>query len=305
MTTPTVSVVICVHTEERWSAIVRCLEAVERLTLTPNEIFVSVDHNPGMFQRLTDELSSRFPNVQFLNGTEGPSGIGSARNAGIRAASSEFVAFLDDDAAPEPQWLEGLVAPFVEPDIHVVAGRVLPNWLEAKGAPRWFPPEYLWIVGATWRGFGNMPSDVRNPIGASMAARRTTLNLINGFSPKVVYGNDETDLCLRIVKSIPAARVRYAPDSIINHEVSRARQAPRYYFKRCWIEGVAKGMTTNDHGRGTLLRELDYCVRFLTTGVLGSLATLRLGRVFFLVGGFGTTLVGWIYSRTRQALKSS
>jgi GT2 family glycosyltransferase len=304
MTTPTVSVVIIVYTEERWDAIVRCLEGVDRLTLTPNEIFMAVDHNPAMFQRLTEELAPRFPKVQFINCTDGPNGTW-VRNTGIGAATSEIVAFIDDDAAPEPQWLEGLVAPFVEPDIHVVAGRVIPNWLGAKKAPRWFPPEYLWIVGATWRGFGKTPSDVRNAIGASMAARRAALNLVNGFSSDISHANDDTDLCLRIVKSIPGARIRYAPDSIVNHEVPRARQNPRFYFKRCWKEGVAKGMTTDIHGRGTLLRELDYCVRFLTTGVLGSLVTLRLGRVVFLVGGFGTTLVGWIYSRTRQALKNS
>lgn len=304
MTTPTVSVVIIVYTEERWDAIVRCLEGVDRLTLTPNEIFMAVDHNPAMFQRLTNELSPRFPSVQFINCTEGANGTW-VRNIGIGAATSEIVAFIDDDAAPEPQWLEGLVAPFVEPDIHVVAGRVIPNWLGAKKAPRWFPPEYLWIVGATWRGFGKVPSDVRNAIGASMAARRATLNLVNGFSSNISHANDDTDLCLRIVKSIPGARIRYAPDSIVNHEVPSARQKPRFYFKRCWKEGVAKGMTTDIHGRGTLLRELDYCVRFLTTGVLGSLVALRLGRVLFLVGGFGTTLVGWIYSRTRQALQGS
>lgn len=302
MTTPTASVVICVYTEERWDAILRCLDGVSKQTLTPLEVFVSVDHNPEMHQRLVREVSPLHPSVNFLDASEGPRGIGTARNTGANAATAEIVAFLDDDAAPEPGWLAALITPFAESDVLVAAGRVIPNWLGTNKAPWWFPPEYLWIVGSTWRGFGKDHSEVRNPVGASMAVRRSVLNELNGFDPSIVYCNDETDLCLRIRKAHPESRVLYAPESIINHEVPAARQNPRYFFKRCWTEGMGKGKTSENHGRGTLMRELDYCIRYLTTGVLGSLVTLRLGRVVFLVGGFGTTLIGWIYSRTKRAL---
>lgn len=302
MSTPTAAIVICVYTEERWDAILRCLEGVSQQTLNPLEVVVSVDHNPSMHQRLVREVAPLYPSVQFLDATEGPRGIGTARNTGAWATTADIVAFLDDDAAPEPGWLAGLVATFDDPTVLVAAGRVVPNWLGATKAPWWFPPEYLWIVGSTWRGFGKDHSDVRNPVGASMAVRRSVLEEVGGFDSSIKYCNDETDLCLRIAKRHTGSRVLFAPDSVINHEVPAARQRPRYFFKRCWTEGIAKGMTSETHGRGTLMRELDYCVRYLTTGVLGSLFTLRWGRVVFLVGGFGTTLVGWVYSRTKRAL---
>jgi GT2 family glycosyltransferase len=184
--------------------------------------------------------------------------------------------------------------------VGVVAGLVKPVWIGAEHAPSWLPPEYYWVMGATWRGFGSDAADIRNPIGASMAIRRDLLTHIGGFDVDIRYGADETDVCFRIRSSFPGTRTVYAPRSEVLHEVSPARQTVKYFFRRCWIEGIAKGSTSERHGRGTLMRELDYCVRYLTTGVIGSLVTLRLGRVACLVGGFSTTLAGWIVSRTRK-----
>ena len=299
MTSPTVAVVICAYTDLRWASIVAGLDALTRQTLAPNEVFVSVDHNPDLYERLVKEVRDLALPLTIINGLDGPQGIGSARNAGVNAARSDIVAFLDDDATPEPAWLEELVRPFADPRVVMTAGRVLPRWLGTERPPRWFPPEYLWVVGATWRGFGHDGAAIRNPVGASMAARRAALNHVQGFDVAINYGNDETDLCQRLLRAFPGQVVRYTASSVIHHEVPAGRNSLRYFFRRCWIEGNAKGRTTAQHGQGMLLRELDYCVRYLTTGVLGSLATLRFVRAFCLVGGFSTTLVGWFYSRAR------
>jgi len=299
------SVVICAYTDARWDSIVRALEGVAEQTMEPLDVILAVDHNPALAERFRNELQPRFAFLTVALADSGPSGIGSARNIGIAHSRGDVVVFLDDDAAPKPDWLREIVAPLNDQTIGVVAGLVTPAWVGAERAPRWLPPEYYWVMGATWRGFGSDASDIRNPIGASMAIRRDLLNGVGGFDLGFTYNNDETDLCFRIREAFPGTRTVFAPKSEILHEVSPARQTLKYFFRRCWVEGIAKGSTSERHGRGTLMRELDYCVRYLTTGVLGSLVTLRLGRVMCLVGGFGCTLVGWIYSRTKRALNNA
>ena len=295
------SVVICAYTEDRWDSIVRALEGVSQQTHQPRDVILAVDHNSALAARFTAELVPRFPSLTVALENEGPSGIGSARNVGIAHSRGDVVVFLDDDAAPQTQWLEEIIRPFADLTVGVVAGLVTPVWVGAKGAPHWLPPEYYWVMGATWRGFGSDANDIRNPIGASMAIRRELLEKVGGFDLGFTYNNDETDLCFRIRAASPGTRTVYAPLSEVLHEVSPARQTMKYFFRRCWVEGIAKGSTSERHGRGTLMRELDYCVRYLTTGVLGSLITLRFGRVICLVGGFSTTLAGWVVSRLRNS----
>src|SRR5437764_11276840 len=97
-----ISVVICAHDEGRWAEIERALEALRSQTLAPHEIIVVVDNNQRLLDRLRDELDA-----PAIANTYAP-GLGGARNSGIAAASGSIVAFLDDDAAPSPGWLERL-----------------------------------------------------------------------------------------------------------------------------------------------------------------------------------------------------
>jgi cellulose synthase/poly-beta-1,6-N-acetylglucosamine synthase-like glycosyltransferase len=62
-------------------------------------------------------------------------GLSRARNRGARACDSEIVAFLDDDALPEPEWLSGLLREFEDPLVMAVTGRILPLSVETKAGP--------------------------------------------------------------------------------------------------------------------------------------------------------------------------
>src|SRR2546427_4071232 len=94
------SVVICTYAEKRWDELVAAVSSLRTQTLPPEEIIVVIDHNPELLARVGSEL----PDV---TGVENPGrrGLSDARNSGLAVARGDVVAFLDDDAAAEPEWL--------------------------------------------------------------------------------------------------------------------------------------------------------------------------------------------------------
>src|SRR5439155_542168 len=74
-----------------------------------------------------------------------------ARTTGIdRADRGDVIAFLDDDAVAEPDWLETMLRAYGDGSVMAVGGRIEPLW--AAGRPGWFPPEFDWVVGCTYVG---------------------------------------------------------------------------------------------------------------------------------------------------------
>ncbi|HMN30346.1 MAG TPA: glycosyltransferase family 2 protein, partial [Caldilineaceae bacterium] len=181
------SVVICAYTDERWGDLVAAVASVERQTLPAQEIIVVVDHNPALLERVRGCL----PHVVAVENKAGR-GLGGARNSGV-AAHGAIIAFLDDDAIAAPDWLAQLQAAFGDDQVLGVGGAIEPRWL--GGQPVWFPTEFNWVIGASYRGMPKTIAPVRNLFGCNMAFRRDALATLGGF--RLGYGCDETEFCIR------------------------------------------------------------------------------------------------------------
>ena len=139
-----VSVVICCYTEARWDDLREAIDSVARQTVPPREIAVIVDHNPRLYERLRAELST----LLIVENREGR-GLSGGRNTGIAVTTGAVVAFLDDDAAAEPDWLQRLTEPYADPQVLGVGGRdraVLANGSAGAGSP---PSSTGWSGAAT------------------------------------------------------------------------------------------------------------------------------------------------------------
>src|SRR5205823_50969 len=99
------SVIVCTYSERRWDDLVAAVGSLRRQHVRPDEVVVAVDNNPPLAARVRDEL----PDVVVVE-NRSDRGLSSARNAGIAAARGDVVAFLDDDAVAEPDWLATLLA---------------------------------------------------------------------------------------------------------------------------------------------------------------------------------------------------
>ena len=307
----TVGVVICAFTDKRWDEIEKGVRRLADQTVPVDEVVLSIDHNPELAQRVREQLAPIIEGLQVVefNDNGGSNSCG-ARNAGIDALATDVVCFLDDDAWPEPNWIEELTKAFDDPSVEMAGSRILPEW-PAGGAPGWFPPEFNWVVGGSWRGLPDVDAEIRNPIGAAMAVRRTALETVGGFDTNMGHrqgrplGNDETDLALRISEAIPTAKIVQRPASVVHHKVTAERMEFRYFTRRCWLEGRSKGQTTDRHGNSALGVELAYVAKYLSTGILGSLVTLRIGRAFAIITGFLLTTTGWATERLSRLFARS
>src|SRR5437660_56519 len=140
-----VSVIICTYTEARWHDLVAAVESLHGQSKMPREIIVVVDHNQYLLERVQAEL----PGVVVVENSESQ-GLSGARNSGIAVARGALLAFLDDDARAEPGWLTWLSLCCADPQVLGVGGRVVPSW--ASKRPIWFPEEFYWVIGCSYRG---------------------------------------------------------------------------------------------------------------------------------------------------------
>ncbi len=236
-----VSVVICAYTFDRWADIVAGVEALAGQSMPPLETLLVIDGNPELLSRAHDA----FPQVRVVANTRAK-GISGARNSGIAEAKGAVVAFLDDDARPEPDWVERLLAPYADPSVMAVGGKAVPAWPDRR--PDHLAPELDWVVGCTYQGMPVEQADVRNVTGCNMSMRRSVFDVVGTFDErigrigKVPLGCDETELCIRLGQTIPGARVVYEPSALVHHRVTEARTTWRYLRSRSYAEGLSKAL---------------------------------------------------------------
>ena len=309
-----VSVVICANDSARWSQLRAALLSLEQQQLRPAETVVVIDHNPVLFERARTELRGSI----VVENSE-PPGLGGARNSGIEVSSGSVVAFLDDDAVASPEWLSLLVEQYSDPEVAGAGGGVEPVWSTER--PRWFPSEFDWVVGCTYRGMPDTAKEVRNVFGCNMSFRRDLLNAIGRFRPgltlrgqtgprgrgdrRSTYSCDETELCIRLRQRWPSSKLIYVPDATVFHTVPAARARLRYFLSRCYFEGGSKAVVSALVGAGDALSsERRYTRETLPAGVRHGVADFvqrgdpdGLARAATIVAGLAITTSSYVAGR--------
>lgn len=313
---------ICAYTEKRWTELERAVASVQGQTLCPNEIIIVVDHNPGLYRRVCAWLAGcSLPEIQqpdvIAVENAGMRGLSDARNSGIAAARGEWIAFLDEDAVGALDWLAQLSAAYGMPNVLGVGGAIEPQWQGAR--PTWFPEEFDWVVGCTYRGMPQRAEPVRNLIGCNMSFRREVFDVLGGFQKGIgrigtlPLGCEETELCIRVRQKWARSVLVYEPHAKVYHIVTPARTRLNYFFARCYAEGLSKAQVAQLRGESDALEsERTYTRRTLPQGVLRNLGNavsrkkpdglLRAGAI---VAGLGVTTAGYVRGKLRQAAAES
>jgi glycosyltransferase involved in cell wall biosynthesis len=287
-----ICVVICTYTEKRWDTLVAAITSVQQQSLLPHEVIVVSDNNPALAARLRAQFTG-----MTVAEHEGMRGISGARNAGVALATGDIVAFIDDDAIADKDWLSRLARRYEDERVLGVGGKVLAEWSGAR--PRWFPEEFDWVVGCSYRGLPRKASPVRNFIGCNMSFRREVFSVVEGFHDELgrvaahPVGCEETDLCIRVGNHWPAGMLLYEPQAVVRQVVPASRENWRYFLARCFFEGRSKAHLARLVGsRAGLSSERRYTLRTLPSGMLLGLYDTIAHRNWYGMARASAILVG-------------
>ncbi|MFD2738348.1 glycosyltransferase family 2 protein [Sulfitobacter aestuarii] len=230
MSDPAVSVVIV--SRGRPAALTRCLLGVSQLQYPRFEVVVVADPS-GIAAAAKTQFASCLKLVHY----DEPN-ISAARNLGVDHAAGEIIAFIDDDAVPEPQWLRHLTGPAAKRDVAAMGGFVRGRngisfqW-RARSLDALGEPERLEVKGAEPHVPTPPAGYAVKTEGTNMAIRREVLVALGGFDPAFHYYLDETDLNMRLAGAGHATAI--APLAEVHHGFAancmrHRNRAPRDLF---------------------------------------------------------------------------
>lgn len=207
---------VIIVTLNRPDCVRTCLEHLLTQSPVPNQIVV-VDASQD---NLTRDVVAKFDDVLYLRNENGYGRMTASRNIGLKVATGDIIAFLDDDAFAHPGWAQNLMATYTEPSIGAVGGRALNNQPDEAtlGVDK---IGRLTANGALHGYFAADPGktiEVDHVMGCNMSFRREVIAKLGGFRedyPGISGVREDSDMCLR-VKSLKY-RILFNPLACVDH----------------------------------------------------------------------------------------
>jgi glycosyltransferase involved in cell wall biosynthesis len=237
-----VSVVVCEHTMDRYDDVQEAADSVRSQHYDDVELVLVSDGNERVCERFREDYGTMDDVVVHCN--EENVGLLESRNNGADVATGDVVAFLDDDAIADPDWVTELVGVYQDRDVLAVGGKMTPIWVAGK--PEFLPEEFYWLVGVTHRGFADGPGYVRNTFGSNISFKRDVFLELDGFDTEIggrkgdknLQGG-ETELCARLADRY-GENVWYNPDAEVGHKVFEYRTGFVWTIDRAFWQGYSK-----------------------------------------------------------------
>ncbi len=214
---PLISVIICSY---NGGATIRdTLEGIQKIDYPNYEVIVVNDGSKDSLPEIVQE----YP-VKLI--TTANRGLSSARNTGMYNAKGEILAYIDDDAYPDPQWLRYLAYAYSVSDHGCIGG---PNI-----AP--FDDGFIATCVANAPG-GPVHVLVSDEVaehvpGCNMSFKKEALMKIGGFDPVYRTAGDDVDVCWRIQES--GRTIGFHPSALVWHH-------RRNSFKAYWNQQKGYG----------------------------------------------------------------
>jgi len=231
------SVAVVIPTRNRPETLAIMLKSILIGTLLPDEIVV-VDQSQGLeTKKIIVGLKKHWGIIRYI--ADLGSGTSHAKNLGWHSVKSKYVAFTDDDAYVDLDWLKKLVEA-IETDVlcGLVGGKiVIPNLREYKHIA--FPENQRYLLPCLDFGDQIKPFPKGSfPVGVNTLTRFEILRLLNGFNEDIgpnvqkrslIFGED-TDFAQRVQHL--GYSLLYAGEAIVNHPLIESRNTECYYQKR-------------------------------------------------------------------------
>jgi len=174
---------------------------------------------------------------------ESKQGLSFARNTGWKAATGEWVAYIDDDAVASPHWVENIIE-FIKMQNNqaaVVGGPAYLVWPVEK--PAWLNGKLLEFLSFVDHGLSSCQLEPGQDLyGVNCVFRKKYLEQAGGFDAELgrvgcnLLSGEETVLISEITKL--GGEVFYVANALVWHHVSPERTSRKWFLRRCYWQGV-------------------------------------------------------------------
>lgn len=256
------TVIICAYTMDRWESLLKTIDSVRSQRPAPRELIVIVDDVEMQRRVLSASGGASLPKISCEINLAGQ-GLTGARNTGASYATGELLVYVDDDAEATETWMAHMIRHFADNDVVAVGGNPIARYEGVR--PRWWPAEFDWVLGCSYRGLPEHVSQVRHVIGTTFAVRQHALEVIGGFHGR---GLEDFDMSMRLAHSFPDGKVLFDPTAVVHHAVPANRLTWRYFWRRCFFENRTKADVVRSMGAaGSLVAEREHALRVVPSGV--------------------------------------
>ncbi len=231
---------VVVPTCNRSDTLAITLNSIMANTVLPDEIII-VDqgaNNTGVF------ISDRSSNIKYIK--DRGKGVARARNIGWKNAIGDIIAFTDDDALVDREWIKNILITFKLTNFNpgVIGGKIIPTF-EEKNDDWNISEERKYILPYYDQGDAiELYSQGCMPPGVNYSTTKELLEKANGFNEMLgvnngkkiqIYGED-TMLSFNI--QAMGFDIIYNPNIIVYHPVPLSRQCNEFLKRRLFTEGL-------------------------------------------------------------------
>lgn len=266
-----ISVVVCTYNRERY--IGRCLEHLHNQHADKNlyEVIIVDNNSTDQTVEICKAAIGNYTETTFRYFLESRQGLSHSRNRGILESKGGIIAFLDDDAFADPQYILNLNRFFTShPKVAAIGGKIIPMYEVEK--PAWMSKYLLPLVAAQDMGNRTKRFTGRKfPIGANMAFRKVVFEKYGAFNTDLgrkgekLEGGEEKDIFNRLRKNNEV--ILYEPSVNVHHIIPPSRLELSYIRRM----GIGIGISERKRISGTnevIGKILDELYKVAGTGIL-------------------------------------
>jgi glycosyltransferase involved in cell wall biosynthesis len=250
--TSVMDLTVCICTHDRPRYVRDCLDGLRHQTAADDRFNVLVVDSGSPEPARSDlrDLVRQHPGARLIR-VDQP-GVSAARNAGAAAATTDYIAYIDDDAIPAENWIEAILDALATGDAPpaVLGGRILPKW-EAS-LPSWWPGSLRGLLsiiehkGIGEYRSGQLPPGLA-PYGCNMIVHVASLLDTGGFGCGIgriggVLLSDE-DILLAWRLQDAGLSARYDSRITVFHQIQATRLTPEWLLSRLYWQGASTVLT--------------------------------------------------------------
>ena len=264
-----ISIIICTY--NRADYLPECFESLKNQDYSKNGFEVVLINNNSKDH--TEEISKKFqaesPDLTFNYYIEEKQGLSNARNKGIEVAQGDIIAFIDDDARAETDYISNMAKSFENNTDYIsVGGKVLPIYPN-KLEPAWMSDYLQRLVSKV--DYGNKSGEFyksKYPVGCNMAFRKEFFKIYGSFNTDLTLRNDDKFIFHKLKKN--KEKIFYAHDVVVHHHIDQFRLEPGFIKELARLNGSTERIRMESEGFiGRIVKPFEYLFKFGAAILIG------------------------------------